>query len=56
VSGRNDRGAVGTGIFFLIAGVLFLLDQLNVVDLRGSYLLPALLIAFGVALLVGTRR
>lgn len=53
-----DRGAIGAGVFFVLAGVLFLLDQLDVLTLRASYLWPALLIGLGVAVLAGawTRR
>lgn len=53
-----DRGALGAGVFFVLAGVLFLLDQLDVLTLRASYLWPVLLIGLGVAVLAGawTRR
>lgn len=44
---------MGTGVFFLLAGLLFLLEQTGVVALRGSYLWPALLIGLGIALLAG---
>lgn len=53
---RIDRGGVWTGAFFIAAGVLFLLDRLEVIELRARYVLPALLIAIGVGVLIGARR
>jgi hypothetical protein len=47
---------VWTGAFFIAAGVLFLLDRLEVIELRARYVLPALLIAIGVGVLIGARR
>lgn len=46
---------LGIGIFFLVAGVLFLLDAIEVLDLRPEFLLPLLLIGFGIALLASGR-
>jgi hypothetical protein len=43
------------GVFFLVAGVAFLLDRLDVWNLRVRYLLPVLLIALGIAVLIGGR-
>jgi hypothetical protein len=51
-----DRGGVWTGVFFIAAGVLFLLDRLEVIELRARYVLPALLIAVGVGVLISARR
>ena len=50
-----DRVALAFGIAFVVAGVLFLLDRLDVWELRVSYVLPIFLIALGVGLLVGGR-
>lgn len=50
-----DRIALAFGIGFVILGVLFLLDRLDVWDLKPSYVLPVLLIAIGVAILLGGR-
>ena len=50
-----DRVALAFGIAFVVAGVLFLLDRLDVWELRVSYVLPVFLIALGVGLLVGGR-
>ncbi len=47
-----NRTAVAFGVFFVLAGVAFLLDRLGVWDLRARYLLPVLLIALGVAILL----
>ena len=52
---QTNRSSLAAGIFFVVAGVLFLLDRLDVVDLRLRYLLPALLIVLGVAILLGGR-
>lgn len=43
------------GVFFLVAGVAFLLDRLDVWNLRVRYLLPVLLIALGIGVLIGGR-
>ena len=53
---RTNRTSVAFGIFFVVAGVAFLLERLDVLDLRARFLLPALLIAAGVAVLVGGKR
>jgi hypothetical protein len=57
---RSDRGfepaSLGFGIFFIVAGVVFLLDRLGVLELRAALLWPLLLIALGLALLVASRR
>ncbi len=50
------REGLGIGIFFLAAGVLFLLDALETLDLRAEFLLPLLLIGFGIALIAGGRE
>ena len=51
-----DSGALGFGMFFIVAGVLFLLERLGVIELRAAVLWPLLLIALGVALLVAAAR
>ena len=57
---REDRGfdwgALGFGMFFIVAGVLFLLERLGVFDIRAAVLWPLLLITLGVALLVAAAR
>lgn len=50
------RPGLGVGIFFLAAGVLFLLDALEALDLRAEFLLPLLMIGFGIALIAGGRE
>lgn len=49
------REGLGIGIFFLAAGVLFLMDALGALDLRAEFLLPLLLIGFGIALIASGR-
>ncbi len=56
VESTTNRAAVVWGVFFILAGIAFLLDHLGVWNLRARYLLPLLLIALGVAILVGRRR
>ncbi len=53
------RGSVIWGLIFIVLGVLFLLDQLDVIDLRAAYILPVVLIVIGATFLasgVATRR
>lgn len=56
MAGREvDRVALAFGVAFVVVGILFLLDRLDVWDLKASYVLPVFLIAIGVAILVGAR-
>jgi len=50
------REGLGVGIFFLAAGVLFLLDALEALDIRAEFLLPLLLVGFGIALIASGRE
>jgi hypothetical protein len=50
-----NRSGFVLGLFFVIAGAAFLLDRLDVWSLRLRYLAPVLLIALGVAVLLGGR-
>lgn len=50
---RFHRGSLIAGIFFVIMGVVFLFDQLDVIDLRPGLVWPLLLIGFGVGVLAG---
>lgn len=50
------RTALGLGLFFVAAGGLFLLDRLDVLELRPRVLLPLLVIGLGIALLASSRR
>jgi Domain of unknown function (DUF5668) len=47
-----DRVSIVAGVFFVLAGVLFLLDRLGVLEVQGRYLWPALLIAVGAGVLM----
>jgi hypothetical protein len=51
-----DRINVGAGIFFLLAGLVFLLDGLEVVSVGTVWLWPVLLIVAGVALVLAGRN
>jgi hypothetical protein len=56
VADRPDRASIAFGLFFVAVGVAFLLDRLDVWTIRARYLPPIVLIALGVAVLVGARR
>ena len=57
---RFDPASLVAGLVICALGVLLLLDQTNVLDLRFGYLWPALLATIGSILLAfgltGTRR
>ena len=46
------RGSIIWGLIFIVLGVLFLLDQLDTIDLRAAYILPVVLIVIGATFLV----
>jgi hypothetical protein len=48
-----DRAGLAFGVAFVVVGVLLLLDRLGVISLRASVVLPILLIALGLAVLLG---
>ena len=59
--GGVDRLSLLGGLVFVLAGVVFLLDALDVWRLRGDYVVPLVLILLGVAVLAsggtsGDRR
>ena len=58
---RVDRLSLVVGVLFVLAGVLFLLDALEVWKLRVDYLVPLALIVLGLVVLasgwpLGSRR
>jgi hypothetical protein len=46
---RPDRLSLVAGLVFVAAGIVFLLDALDVWNLRGDYLVPIALIVLGLA-------
>ena len=52
---RTNRSALATGVFFVVAGIVFLLEALDVWDLSLRVLGPVLLITLGVAVVLGGR-
>jgi membrane-bound ClpP family serine protease len=48
-----NRTALVAGLIFIVLGVVFLLEQLEVFELRAIYVWPVVLIAIGVAVLLG---
>lgn len=53
---RVHLGAVVTGVIFVIAGIAWLLDVLDILDVRWSMLAPVGLVVVGAALVFGSRR
>jgi hypothetical protein len=49
--GRVDRLSLVVGVLFVVAGVVFLLDALEVWELRADYLVPLALIVLGLVVL-----
>jgi hypothetical protein len=45
---RPDRLSLVAGLMFVAAGIVFLLDALEVWKLRGDYLVPIALIVLGI--------
>jgi len=61
MSPRVDRLSLVVGVLFILAGVVFLLDALEVWELRVDYLVPLGLIVVGLVVLASgwplrTRR
>lgn len=52
----NSRSALVAGVGFIAAGVIFLLEGLDVWELELALLGPALLIGVGIAVLLGGWR
>jgi hypothetical protein len=48
-----NRTTLVAGLIFIVLGVVFLLEQLEVFELRAIYVWPVVLIAIGVAVLLG---
>jgi hypothetical protein len=44
------------GVFFTVMGVIFLFDQLDILHLDLTLVLPIVLIALGVVVVLGSRR
>jgi hypothetical protein len=49
---RPDTGGIAAGIVFTIIGVVFLLQELDVLTARLNYVLPLVLIGIGASMLV----
>jgi hypothetical protein len=50
-----DRINLGAGVFFVLAGLVFLLDGIEVIAVGTAWLWPLLLIALGTALVLAGR-
>ena len=42
------------GLVFMVLGVLFLLDQLDVIALEARYVVPAFIVGLGLAIMAGS--
>lgn len=51
-----NRAALIFGVFFVLAGAAFLLERLDVWELRLQNIAPVVLIALGIAVLLGGAR
>ena len=51
MSPRVDRLSLVVGVLFVLAGVVFLLDALEIWELRVDYLVPLALIVLGLVVL-----
>ena len=51
---KYHLGTMIAGLFFMIMGSLFLLDELNVIDLQAKVIWPAMLIGLGAAVVAGS--
>lgn len=54
--GERNTTALVSGAVFIVLGVLFLLDRLDIVRLGVSFVWPLLLIGLGAGILLGGRR
>jgi hypothetical protein len=50
-----NRGAFVAGAIFTILGLFFLIDRLEIWDVRSAYVWPIMLIVLGVLVLLGAR-
>lgn len=46
------KGSITAGVFFIIVGIVFLLDAAGIWSVPSGYIIPALVIGLGVSLLV----
>lgn len=51
----RSRSALAFGVFFVLAGVVFLADRLSIWEVHVRYIAPLLIIALGLAILLGGR-
>lgn len=53
---KRQRRSLISGVLFVILGVIFLLEALEVFELAPATLWPLLLVALGVAVLAGSGK
>ena len=53
---RYNLGSALAGLVFILAGCVFLLDNLETIDVRSEVILPAVIVGLGLALVVGSLQ
>ena len=56
LANRLNITALIAGLMFIVIGVLFLLDEYDVLDLDPVFILPVLIIGLGLAIILGARN
>lgn len=55
LANRLNITALIAGLIFIATGILFLLDEYDVLDLDAIFILPVLIIGLGLAIILGAR-
>lgn len=53
---RTNRTALISGIVFIVLGLIFLGEDLGLLDVAADLIIPVLLLALGVGIILGVRR
>ena len=53
---RYNFGTALAGLVFIVAGGVFLLDNLETIDVRSEVILPAVIVGLGLALVVSSLQ
>ena len=53
---RYNLGTALAGLVFIVAGVVFLLDNLETIAVRSEVILPAVVVGLGLALVVNSLQ
>ena len=55
LANRLNITALTAGLIFIITGILFLLDEYDVLTLDAIFVLPVFIIGLGLAIILGAR-